>query len=33
MLKRALADATLVFSWFVADSGYGRDPGPAPVLS
>jgi len=26
MLKRALADATLVFSWFVADSGYGRDP-------
>ena len=26
MLERALADAALVFSWFVADSGYGRDP-------
>jgi SRSO17 transposase len=26
MLKRALADAALVLSWFVADSGYGRDP-------
>ncbi len=26
MLGRALADAALVFSWFVADSGYGRDP-------
>jgi hypothetical protein len=26
MLWRALADAALVFSWFVADSGYGRDP-------
>jgi hypothetical protein len=26
MLKRCLADAALVFSWFVADCGYGRDP-------
>ncbi|MEU0556610.1 transposase [Dactylosporangium sp. NPDC006015] len=26
MLKRALADPAVVFSWFAADSGYGRDP-------
>jgi SRSO17 transposase len=26
MLKRAMADRALRFSWFVADSGYGRDP-------
>jgi len=32
MLGRALADAALAFSWFVADSGYGARPGPAPVL-
>src|SRR6266545_1697719 len=29
---RALADAALAFSWFVADSGDGARPGPAPVL-
>src|SRR6266511_4341091 len=28
MLGRALADAALAFSWFVADSGYGARPGP-----
>jgi SRSO17 transposase len=27
MLARALADPALRWSWFVADSGYGRDPG------
>jgi SRSO17 transposase len=27
MLARALADRALTWSWFVADSGYGRDPG------
>lgn len=26
MLERALADEHLAFRWFVADSGYGRDP-------
>lgn len=27
MLARALAESALTFSWFVADSGYGRDAG------
>ena len=26
MLRRALADPTVLFRWVVADSGYGRDP-------